>query len=385
VRIVSRPYELGDEVQINKLYLAIAGRDRSEAEFAWEWLHTWDGRGTMDLAFDLDREEGDQLVAQYSLIPTPLSVWGRPVLAGKTENCMSHPALRGTGFYSRHEREWFEREKQRYSFFFTTAGQVSGGAVGKVRVKLGYTAFDDWANATLWLRTGKLREELTALVPGKGRASKALAPWLGGLLAVAVQTYSLVRRRHRCAYRTAVHAAGQAPLDDIAGLWQRNRERYGISVERTADYLRWRLDGDPHLRHEYLVLSNGAGVAGYAVYFIQCGTLHIVDALVDGADTELFRHLMAALVGRARQLGVDSIRCLALRRSRLLPRLLRSAGFFDTAVLSPSALVRGYRQPRQFFLYIPEELRSDARVADHANWYITELVLEGLPRPTSSA
>jgi len=32
----------------------------------------------MNLVFDLDREEGDQLVAQYSLIPTPLSVWGRP-------------------------------------------------------------------------------------------------------------------------------------------------------------------------------------------------------------------------------------------------------------------------------------------------------------------
>jgi hypothetical protein len=384
VRIVSRPYEPGDEVQINKLYLAIAGRDRGEAEFAWEWLHTWDGRGTMDLAFDLDREEGDQLVAQYSLIPTPLSVWGRPLLAGKTENCMSHPALRGTGFYSKHEQEWFEREKQRYSVFFTTAGQVSGGAVGKVRLKLGYAAFDDWANAGLWLRTGKLREELAAVVAGKGRPGRALAPWLGALLAAAVQGYSLVRRCRRCAYRTAVHGAGQEPLDDIAALWRRNRERYGISVDRTADYLRWRVDDDPHLSHEYLVLYDGAALAGYVVYFIQRGTLHVVDVLVDRADSQLFRHLMAALAVRGRQLGVERIKCLALRRSRLLPRLLRSAGFFDTAVMSPSALLKGYRHPRQFFLYLPDELRGDPRVADPAGWYVTELALEGLPRPASS-
>ena len=60
---ISRPYQPGDEVQINRLYRPIAGRDRSVAEFAWEWLDTWAGRGSMNLVFDLDRDEGDQLAA----------------------------------------------------------------------------------------------------------------------------------------------------------------------------------------------------------------------------------------------------------------------------------------------------------------------------------
>ncbi len=381
---ISRPYQPGDEVQINRLYRSITGRDRSSADFAWEWLDTWAGQGSMNLVFDLDREEGDQLIAQYSLIPTPLSVWGRPTVAGKTENCMSHPDHRGSGMYSAHERECFEEEKKRYSFFFTTRGQVAGGAVGKVRMKLGYLAFDNWVNYTLWLRAGTLHEELRAILAANGRAGTALAPVLSGVLAALLQTYSHLRRRASCGYRVAVHGTADAPLEEIAALWERNRECYGISVDRSVPYLRWRINGDPHIEHEYLAMYGDDGLLGYAIYFVQRDTLHVVDVLVDGKRPALFRHLLAALTRRGRELRVDRIRCLALRRSRLLPRLLRSAGFFDTAVLSPAGFIRGFR-PRQFFLYIPEELRGDARVSDHANWYITELVLEGLPRPTRSA
>ena len=376
MRTVSRPYRPGDEVQINRLYRSITGRDRSAAEFAWEWLDTWDGQGSMHLVFDLDRDEGDQLVAQYSLIPTPLSVWGRATVAGKTENCMSHPDHRGTGLYSAHERESFAEAKKRFGFFFTTAGEVAGGAVGRVRVKLGYTAFDNWAKYTLWLRTGALRSELRAMMATKGKGAKALAPALSGLLAAVLQAYSRLRRRRTCRYRVAIHGAAEAPLEDVAGLWERNRQRYGITVDRRADYLRWRVNDDPYIRHEYLTMHGDDGLLGYVISYVQRDTLYVVDVLVDGARTDLARHLLAALVRRARQLGVARVRCVTLRRSRLLPRLLRSAGFLDTAVLWPSAFISS-RRPRQFFLYIPEDLRADPKVTDHAGWYLTELVLEG--------
>ena len=220
--------------------------------------------------------------------------------------------------------------------------------------------------------------------PPRVRSAKALAPVLSGLLAAALQTYSRLRRSRTCGYRVAVHGPADAPLEEIAGLWERNRERYGISVDRSVGYLRWRINDDPHIEHEYLTMYGDDGLLGYVIYFVQRDTLHVVDILVDGAHTALFRHLLAALVRRSRELRVDRIKCLALRRSGLLPRRLRSAGFLDTAALSPAAFIRS-PPPRQFFLYIPEELRGDPRVTDHANWYITELVLEGLPRPTSPA
>ena len=380
LQTISRPYQPGDEVEINRLYRSITGRDRSAGEFAWEWLDTWAGQGSMNLVFDLDREEGDQLIAQYSLIPTPLSVWGRSTVAGKTENCMSHPDHRGSGLYFSHERECFEKEKKNYSFFFTTAGNVAGGTVGRLRMKLGYVAFDDWANYTLWLQTSALREDLDS-IPAKGGSGKKLAPALSGLLATVLQTYSRLRRRRTCGYRVAVHGTADAPLEEIASLWERNREHYGISVDRSVGYLQWRVSDDPHVQHEYLTMHGDGGLLGSAITFVQGDTLHVVDVLVEAAHPELFRNLLSALIGRGRDLGLTRIKCLVLRRSVLLPRRLRSAGFVDTSALSSGAVLRK-PPPRQFFVYIPEELRGDPAVTGNADWYITALVLEGLPRPT---
>lgn len=384
MRTVSRRYQPGDEVHINGLYKLLTGRERSAAEFAWEWLDTWDGQGSMHLLFDLDREEGDQLVAQYSLIPVPLSVWGRPALAGKTENCMSHLDHRGSGLYTPHERECFEEEKKRFSFFFTTSGEVAGGAPGRLRTKLGYTAFDDWAVYALWLRTGVLRAELRTMMAAKGKAGKALAPVLSGLLAPLVQAYSQARRRHTCGYRVAVHGEADAPLEEIAGFWERNRERYGVTVDRRVDYLQWRVNDNPHLEHEYLTMYGPDGLLGYVIYYVQGEKMYIADILVDGAHTDLYRHLLAALAKRGREQGVGRVTCVTLRRSRFLPRRLRSAGFLAPPVLRPPAFIRSYR-PRQFFLYIPEDLRGDPTISSPDGWYITEFFLEGRRRGRSPA
>jgi hypothetical protein len=383
LRIISRPYQPGDEVQINRLYLSITGRDRSAADFAWEWLDTWAGQGSMNLVFDLDRDEGDQLVAQYSLIPTPFSVWGRPIVAGKTENCMSHPDHRGSGLYFAHERDCFEKEKEKFGLFFTTAGQVAGGTVGRLRVKLGYVAFDDWANYTLWLRKSALRGDLASIMARSGSARK-LAPAMSGVLAAGLQAYSRLRRRRPGGYRIAVHGTVDAPLETIASLWERNRARYGISVDRSASYLRWRVSNDPYVEHEYLTMYGGGRLLGCAITFVQGDTLNVVDVLVDAASPELFRSLLGALISRGRDLGLARIKCLVLRRSGLLPHHLRSAGFVDTSALSPGAILKK-PPPRQFFVYVPEELRSDPAIMDNANWYVTALVLEGLRRPTSAA
>jgi hypothetical protein len=379
LRTVSRAYEPGDEAEINRLYLLLTGRDRTPEQFAWEWLDTWDGRGSMNLVFDLEREEGDQLIAQYSLIPTPLSVWGRPMLAGKTENCMSHPVCRGTGLYSAHEREQFEREKERFSFFITTAGQVSGGAVGRVRSKLGYVAFDDWANYTLWLTSAALRQDIHSILAGRSARVQKAEPALTRLLATGLQTYSRSRRLRPRRRPFAVQAPADAPMEAIADLWERNRRRYGISVDRRADYLRWRVNDDPHVQHEYLTIHGDGGLLGYAIVFIQEDDLHVVDILVDDARADLFRDVFSALVQRGSALGLARIKCLTLRRSVLLPGRLRSFGFVDSTTLTRGALFKK-SPPSQFYVYIPEGLRREPTVTDNASWYITAIVLEGLPR-----
>jgi hypothetical protein len=104
-----------------------------------------------------------------------------------------------------------------------------------------------------------------------------------------------------------------------------------------------------------------------------------VDLLVDGARPDLARALLAVVVRRAAHLGLARIKCLALSRSALLPGWLRSAGFIDSAAFTRGNPLKK-APPRQFYLYIPEELRGDSSVTDNAGWYIPSLVLEGLPR-----
>ena len=95
IKKIQRPYQPGDEIHINRLYKLVTGRSRSYDEYKWEWINTWDGQGGIWLFFDQERSIEDQLIAQYSLIPTPISLFGKIYIAGKTENCMSHPDIRG--------------------------------------------------------------------------------------------------------------------------------------------------------------------------------------------------------------------------------------------------------------------------------------------------
>ena len=139
------------------------------------------------------------------------------------------------------------------------------------------------------------------------------------------------------------------------------------------------MNDDPHVEHKYLTMHGDDGLLGYAIAFVQEGDLHVVDVLVDGARADLFDHLFAALTRWGRELRLSRVKCLALRRSALLPRRLSRAGFIDSSLFTRGGLFKK-PAPRQFYLYIPEELRGEPAVTGNADWYITSLVLEGLPR-----
>ena len=105
---ITKVYESGDEVDINHLYKVVAKIDRNSREHNWEWVNTWDGVGEMYLMIDTEKKTGEQVVCQYSLIPTPVSYFGKYLSGGKTENCMSHPDLRGKKLFFPFEKENFE-------------------------------------------------------------------------------------------------------------------------------------------------------------------------------------------------------------------------------------------------------------------------------------
>ena len=285
MKIVDRKYLPGDEHQINRLYQRITGIIRSESEYRWEWINTWKGQGSIWLMFDKDRESKDQLVGQYSLIPTPFSFWGAPFLAGKTENCMCHPDYRSKGIYFTHEKECFQDAKNIFDMFFTTTGDVSGGAVGAIRRKLGYTAFDSWSQYVYVLNNDAMNKKIKNFLAIKSRLKPDIIKQVSKILSKAFVAYFKIFNTRRRCNEINILNKDDVPLDLIEEFWNKNRTAYGITVERSYEYLNWRINKNPYFEYSYLTYMFNGRIAGYIIFYMpKDGHISISDIIADNKD-----------------------------------------------------------------------------------------------------
>lgn len=379
MKILKRQYRPGDEVQINKLYKLITNRDRSNEEYRWEWIDTWNGQGNIWLGFDEDREEGDQLIMQYGLIPTPFSFWGQSYLAGKTENCMSHPDCRGTGLYFPHEKEGFEDAQRRFQMFFTTAGNAGKGAARAVRQKLGYKAFDSWVDYLYFTNPDCISE---LIVNRLNKSTGAPAVWLRFVAALSSGLARFLFRsrfpQSNSSYRIRLFDCHTVPLEQIEDLWRRNKALYGISVDRTKAYLDWRINKNPCFHHRYLTIFNNETLLGYIIFFKNTRkAFRIVDILAHQKDIFLFVRLLSEMIILAQKEKVGAVVCSTLEGNVLLRTALRKSGFLCREAFSLKQHLIGNKDEKSFLFYLTEQIPDHARASNPATWYITSLVKEG--------
>ncbi|NQV14943.1 hypothetical protein HQ531_05740 [bacterium] len=371
----SRKYQAGDDVHINHLYNMITRTHRNLEEYAWEWKNTWHGPGSIWLEFDDERPLDDQLIGQYSLIPTPISFWGKTYLAGKTENCMSHPDFRGKGMYFFHEQKYFEKAKEKFQLFFTTTGDVAKGAPGKVRQKLGYRAFDYWAAYSCWLDKDQLRQEIKSNLPGPiNRIS-----WIGWTIAsifthVIFRFSSPTKENQERSFK--LHSEEEAPLEQIELLWKQNASHYGITVDRTAKYLKWRINENPYLVHKYLCCYEGDSLKGYIIYTTQSKTIHIVDILADRKLKTIFMSMLNKLKLIGQDKSFTLIKCYIPSRHSFLAEMLKAGKLINFSDLFS---VKKSTQPTQLFVFVSDVIKTDQDLWDNQHWYLTDLVKEGRP------
>lgn len=379
MKIVKRQYRAGDEIQINRLYKLITNMDRSREEYRWEWLETWDGQGDIWLAFDEDRKEGDQLIMQYGLIPTPFSFWGEPYLAGKTENCMSHPDCRGAGVYLPHEKEGFEDAKRKFQVFFTTTGNRAKGAPGAVRRKLGYKGLDAWVEYFYLTDSDYIDRQITR------KLSKKWGSYAGLLKSISYLSAKLISAYFRPASDPPI-GRGQiklfdsrtVPLEQIEQFWNRNKGLYGITIDRTSAYLDWRINQNPCFNHRYLVICEGEKTIGYVIFYLNSNNVfRVVDVMADQKQVALFTRLFRELVAIARKEKVGAVVCSTVEGNTLLREVLRKSGFVCLESLSFLKRQAAKTEEKPFLVYVSESIPDYQRAYDPANWYITALVKEG--------
>jgi len=377
MELVQRPYKHGDEIFINKLYKLITDRDRNFIQYRWEWLATWAGQGSIWLAFDKDREKGDQLLMQYSLIPTPLSVFGETYLAGKTENCMAHPDCRGTGIYFSHEQKYFEEAKKRFQIFFTTTGNVANGAPGAVRRKLGYRAFDSWITLYFLVDTKKVVQATSYgdMTSRRGESAR-------GHIETIKPFYCSLFVPEQMAPGMSIVDEDSAPLKDIERLWDENKRFYGITVERSLLYLDWRINKNPYFQHQYLLYRESGVLKGYIIFYAhKKTTTRVVDIFAERKDIKIFRKMIKQLTVYAKKNQMEKIVCTTNTNNQFLRWAFYSCGFLSSIDIRKIAGLKkneNLSQKRPFHVFVSKPvLKKHANAYKARNWYMTELVFEG--------
>ena len=303
-RFQARPTRPEDAAPLNELYLRITGRTRSLDTWRWEWLEG--PLGPAPSWVILDEREG-ALVGHHGVVPVPLSVRGRPVRAARTENSMLVPELRTEVNYAAFERRFRRELEGRFEVLFTSAGK---GAPAAVRRRLGYRPVAAWEE----LRVADTPAHWAARELGAvGRGARFLAPLT---LARPPAGWTL------------------EPTSDtgrVAALWKRCAPKFGVALDRTADYLDWRLRRHPYHDYRLAVVQRDGCDVGAVAWWEQArrggaARVWIEDVFVEGHDEPGYRALLSLFAWRLRDrpvrvqlrtLGVDR----PLRRAALsLPR-----------------------------------------------------------------
>ena len=291
---------------------------------------------------------------------------------------MSHPDIRGTGIYFPHEKKYFELAKNRFKIFFTTTGDVAKGAPGRVREKLGYRAFDDWVSYNSWISRDALRKDLMDKLPPLLQKMQILRSVVAYFAAFLIWSM-FKRKKSKYFNKFQSFTDKNMRFEDIEDLWKRNKEQYGITVERSTSYLKWRLRENPYQKHNYLCYYDGDVLMGYVVLAQGLDTFFIVDIFVDKKDKKIFQMALESSCEFAFQNSAIQVKCNTIKRSSFLSKELKSAGFFSLGELFSLGFKKKSKKPEQLFVYISDEIISSQNMWDPENWYVTDLIKEGRP------
>jgi len=343
-----------DGGEINELFTRAYGRDRTLAQWRWEFTGPpgaepvlWGARA------------GPRLVGHYALIPLRVSFFGQSLGSAKAESAMVDPDYRGRGICSRLVEltlrdagkrglsvVWGFPNEQSFGIMERSGRINIGGLYGYIKVLSRMRVFRAYLQKR-WGRSGDM-----GMPPAADRAGRFSPP--------------------------------ENPIDErFRHLWERSRERLGITIERSPEYLAWRFRDNPHGR--YLVTtrgSKGGSLSGYMIATLKReGRLsigYIVDFLCADGHAGVFDGLLSETLRSLEGAGADMV-ALFLNPAHPLCRNL-------VPVLAGRRFHRR-KHPRFFSVKVFSEKESShgERSQDRwqrwhriENWYLTGAFGEGV-------
>jgi len=368
-----------DGGEINELFARAYGRSRTMEQWRWEFTGL-PGNGPVLWG----ARAGRRLVGHYALIPVPMSFFGQALRSAKAESAMVDPDYRGRGICSRLVELTLQDARERSistiwgfpnerSFrIMERSGRIHiGGLYGYIKILRRIRVFQAYLRRR-WGRPGLSSAPAGVEVgtPEAGRVSSPDQP--GG------------EKAPPAGGRIGPLPSVETPIDErFQRLWEGSRDRLGITIERSPEYLTWRFRDNPYGR--YLIVAHGSGggtLSGYMIATLKReGRLaigYIVDFLCLEGRAEIFDGLLTETLNRLGAAGADMV-VLFLNPAHPLCRPL-------VPVLERRRFHRRSR-PKPFSIKIfpvEDEARQETpgdrrqRWHDIENWYLTGAFGEGV-------
>jgi len=238
---------------------------------------------------------------------------------------------------------------------------------GRLRERLGYKPVGRWVvylprvgPAYLGALVQRVRDRLPVQLPQR-------------LLDTVARAASGVGRLFAGRKPANIEVAELSDIDAIAGeyeaFWQRARGGYDLTIDRSLDFLRWRVSENPHLSFRTWSVRRGgellAVIIGHRHAIGAASALYIDDVIAGVYDDAAFDTAVAALSDLAPE--AESTVLMTLAIDTPLHRVLRKRFPLQARALD--------RFGEKLF---DELLALDTTTEERRPWYVTAIFTEGM-------
>jgi len=380
-KLESRKYQAGDEYGIVKLYNKITGRCRTVEQHRWEWLHTPEGTGSI---WVITESVSGEIVGHHGLIPIKADYFGKTLLLGKTENTILHQKYSGTGIYFLHEKKFLQEAVERFDLLYTT---FAHGTPSKIRRKLGYKTVGQYLTYIKATRNMYLKKTMNSLIERKiaNSALKSFCKYISHIFSYPLMIFFSKWGKIDNSVTFEVIEDINTIDGEIDKFCKRNKGEFGITINRTSNYLKWRIFKNPNVKYKFLLARKFGKLVGYVIAKSSATDVNrreIVDLVCEQNNEILFNTILKAIVRRLVEDKVYAVSFTTLDSNNFLNRRLIKNGFLPAQKIA--AFVRKYlisdisTEESVLLVKVINKNIDSIKIYNSAHWYYTDLINEGI-------
>ena len=172
---------------------------------------------------------------------------------------------------------------------------------------------------------------------------------------------------------------------EIDQFWDRNKGRFGITINRTSKYLKWRIFKNPNVKYEFLLARKFGELVGYVITKRSTNNvnmLEIVDIVCEKNNERIFNTILKATAISLTETKVYAVSFTTLDSKNFLNRCLAKNGFLPIQKIA--AFIRKQftsdisNEELVFLVKVINKNINYRKIYNADHWYYTDLFNEGI-------